>query len=77
MHETRYENYQMDMLYGILSAFAGKDAKIPRYNELQERIVANTGKVTKQDVKNRFSRHRKELNGAEILNELVNASWDN
>jgi len=75
-HESRYENYQLDMLYLILNAFTEKDAKIPRYSELQEKALISNTKVTKQSVKNRFSRRIKELNGAEILDELINASWD-
>ena len=57
IHETKYENYQMDMLHGILNAFAGKDVNIPRYSD----IVSN-----RNDIQN-------ELNGSEILKELIDA----
>lgn len=57
IHEANYENYQMDMLYGIFRTFAGKEANVPRYCELHEKTNQSSN----------------DLNGKEILNELINA----
>lgn len=74
-HETRYENYQSDMLLYILSALAGKGAELPpRYCESQTKTnnsqKQNMQNVTKQSVKEMFLKSKEDNSPRDIRSPI-------